>query len=121
LLYRFAHTIYYANAQQLFDQVIGLVQGAKPPLRCFCIDASAVADVDFSAAETLREIYGILKARGVRLVWVNVIAPLKAQFDSYEITGLLGKDAFYDNINDLLTAYRNSPGLSRNGYKSGDK
>ena len=24
LLYRFAHTIYYANAQQLFDQIIGL-------------------------------------------------------------------------------------------------
>ena len=106
LLYRFAHTIYYANAQQLFDQVIGLVETAEPPLSCFCIDASAVADVDFSAAETLREIYGILKSRGIRLVWANVIDPVKAEFDKYEITGLMGQDAFYQNISDVLDAYR---------------
>jgi len=105
LLYRFAHTIYYANAQQLFDQIIGLVETAEPPLSCFCIDASAVADVDFSAAETLREIYGILKSRGIRLVWANVIDPLKAEFDKYEITGLMGQDAFYKNISDVLDAY----------------
>ncbi len=105
LLYRFAHTIYYANAQQLFDQIIGLVETAEPALSCFCIDASAVADVDFSAAETLREIYGILKARGIRLVWANVIDPVKAEFDKYEITGLMGQDAFYQNISDVLDAY----------------
>jgi len=105
LLYRFAHTIYYANAQQLFEQIIGLVEGAHPPLSWLCIDASAVADVDFSAAETLREIYGILKARGVRLVWANVIDSVKAELDTYEITGLIGEDAFYQNISDVMNAY----------------
>ena len=61
--------------------------------------------MDFSAAETLREIYGILKARGIRLVWANVIDPVKAEFDKYEITGLMGQDAFYQNISDVLDAY----------------
>ena len=105
LVYRFAHTMYYANAQQLFEQVIGLADGAKPPLFCFCIDASAVADVDFSAAETLREIHGLLKDRGIRLVWANVLAPLKAELDRYELTELMGKDAFYNNISDVVDAY----------------
>ena len=106
LLYRFAHTIYYANAQQLFDQVIGLVEEADPSLSWFCIDASAVADVDFSAAETLREIYDILKKRGIRLIWANVIHPVRLQLDRYEITGLFGKDAYYENIGDVLAAYK---------------
>ncbi|MBF0570704.1 MAG: SulP family inorganic anion transporter [Candidatus Omnitrophica bacterium] len=105
LLYRFAHTIYYANAQQLFDQVIGFVEGAEPPLSCLCIDASAVADVDFSAAETLREIFCILRARGVRLVWANVIDSVKAELDKYEIPKLMGEDAFFQNISDVVDFY----------------
>lgn len=105
LVYRFAHTIYYANAQQLFEQVIGLVEGAQPPLSCFCIDASAIADVDFSGAETLREIYCILNARGIRLVWANVTDLVKAELDRYEITELVGKDAFYQNISDVVNVY----------------
>jgi high affinity sulfate transporter 1 len=105
LLYRFAHTIYYANAQQLFDQVLNLVEGAEPALSWLCIDASAVADVDFSAAETLREIHGILKARGIRLVWANVTDLVKLEFDRYGITELFGKDAFYENIGDVVGVY----------------
>jgi MFS superfamily sulfate permease-like transporter len=105
LVYRFAHTIYYANAQQFYDQVIGFVEGAQPPLSCLCIDASAIADVDFSAAETLREVYGILKGRGIRLVWANVTDLVKAELDTYEISELIGKDAFYQNISDAVDAY----------------
>jgi MFS superfamily sulfate permease-like transporter len=107
LLYRFAHTIYYANAQQLFDQIMTLVETANPSLSCFCIDASAVADVDFSAAETLREIHGILKSRGIRLVWANVTGLVMAELDRYEIIGLMGKDAFYENLGKVVDAYKN--------------
>ena len=112
ILYRFAHSMYYANAQQLFDQVIGLVEGAKPSLTCFCIDASAVADVDFSAAETLREIYDILKSRGIRFIWVNVTDLVKTELDRYEITELFGKDAFYENISDVIAVYKKGDKLS---------
>jgi len=106
ILYRFAHTIYYANAPQLYDQIIGLVEEAKPALTWFCIDASAIADVDFSGAETLREIHGVLKSRGVRLVWTNVTHSVKRELDTYEITALVGKESFYENISDVLEAYR---------------
>lgn len=106
LLYRFAHTLYYANAQQFFEQITGLVRGAKPSLSCFCIDASAIADVDFSGAETLREVYRVLKDREVRLVWANVTDPVMAEFDRYEITGLMGKDAFYQKVSDVVDAHQ---------------
>jgi high affinity sulfate transporter 1 len=105
LLYRFAHTMYYANSQQLYDQIIGLVQNANPSLSWFCIDASAVADIDFSAAETLREIYGVLKERKIRLVWTHVIDPVKLELDRYEITSLVGEGAFYQHIGEVVDAY----------------
>ena len=52
MIYRFTHSMYYANSQQLSEEVTNLVNSAQPPLRWFCLDASAVDDVDYSAAET---------------------------------------------------------------------
>jgi high affinity sulfate transporter 1 len=105
LLYRFAHTMYYANAQQLSEQVVDLANGAQPPLVWFCIEASAVADVDFTAASTLRDIHGILKRQGIRLVFCDVIDLVKAELDRYELTDLVGKDAFHGTINAVVSAY----------------
>jgi sulfate permease, SulP family len=105
LVYRFSHTMYYANAEQLSREVVELANGAQPPLIWFCIDASAVADVDFSAAATLREIYGILKKQGIRLVFSQMIDLVKAELDRYELTDLFGKDAFYETINAVVSAY----------------
>jgi high affinity sulfate transporter 1 len=105
LVYRFAHTIYYANAQQLYEQVVGLSNGAQPPLVWFCIEASAVADVDFTAASILRDIHGILKTQEIRLVFCQVIDLVKSELDRYEITDLCGKDAFYETVNAVVRAY----------------
>ena len=56
LVYRFTHSMYYANARQLSEEMTALMNTAQPPLRWFCIDASAVDDADYSAAETLRRV-----------------------------------------------------------------
>jgi len=53
-IYRFTHSIYYANVQQLTEEVTGLATHADPPLRWLCLEASAIDDVDYSAAEALR-------------------------------------------------------------------
>ena len=60
LIYRFTHSMYYANAQQLSEEVLELVNNADQPVHWFCIDLAAVDDVDYSAAETLRSISDIL-------------------------------------------------------------
>ncbi|HXW68304.1 MAG TPA: SulP family inorganic anion transporter [Dissulfurispiraceae bacterium] len=105
LVYRFAHTMYYANAQQLSEQVVGLSNRAQPPLVWFCIEASAVADVDFTAASTLRDIHDILKSQGIRVVFCQVIDLVKAELDRYELAELFGEDAFYGTINAVVNAY----------------
>ena len=105
LIYRFTHSMYYANAQQLMEEITGLVNTAEPPLRWFCIDASAVDDVDYSAAESLRSIFGILKDKGVRLVVAQVMDDVRED-SRYELRELFGEDAFYDTLDDVVQAYR---------------
>jgi sulfate permease, SulP family len=105
LIYRFTHSMYYANAQQLTEEVSDLVKHAEPPLRWFCIDASAVDDVDYTAAEALRSVFGLLQEKGVRLIVSQVLDDVKV-VSRYELIQLFGEDAFYETLQDVIEAYR---------------
>ena len=109
VIYRFTHSMYYANSQQLSEEVTDLVNRAKPPLRWLCLDASAVDDVDYSAAETLRAVFGLLQEKGVRLVVTHVLADVKER-SRYELKQLFGEDAFYDSLHDVVNDYRRQTG-----------
>jgi high affinity sulfate transporter 1 len=111
LIYRFTHSMYYANAEQLSEEITALVNNAEPPLRWFCIDASAVDDVDYSAAETLRSIYATLKDKGIRLVVAQVMDDVKAE-SRYKLRQLFGEDAFYDTLEDVVKAYQQQTGAA---------
>ena len=105
MIYRFHHSLYYANAELFSQEVLELVNSAQPPLSWFCIDATAVDDIDFSAAATLRETYKLLKEKGIRLVLSEVEEDVRRELDKSEIADLIGKDAFYETISDVEAAY----------------
>jgi len=106
IVYRFAASLYYANARVFSADIMDLVTAADPPLSWFCIDAAAIADVDFSGAATVRETAAALRERGVQLVWTEVSSDVRAEFNRYGLTDTLGTDAFYDAVTDVVTAYR---------------
>jgi len=105
VIYRFTHSIYYANCRQLSDEISMIANTAKPPLRWLCLDGSAVDDVDYSAAETLRSVDAKLKAKGIRLVVAEEIADLHSKA-RYRFKELLGEDAFYEHLEDVVKQYR---------------
>jgi SulP family sulfate permease len=112
LIYRFSHGMYYANAQMLSEEVTRLVREAQPALAWFCIDASAVDDIDFSAAETLRHLYALLKERGIRLVFSQVSNEVYGQLQRSEITDLVGPDAFFTVNAEVMHTYQKAHKIS---------
>ncbi len=109
LIYRFTHSMYYANAQQLSEEITALVNSAQPPLRWFCIDASAVDDIDYSAAKTLRALHKMLKTKGIRLVIAQVLDDVKEE-NRHSLRKAFGKKAYYDTLADVVEAYRQREG-----------
>ncbi|MGB5292100.1 MAG: SulP family inorganic anion transporter, partial [Lysobacterales bacterium] len=105
VVYRFTHSMYYANSQQLSEEVTRLVQDADPPVKWFCFDVSAVDDVDFSAAETLRSLYATLQEHGIRMVVAEVQEDVR-EGSRYMLRELIGKDAFYETLDDVRADYR---------------
>jgi len=106
LAYRFTHGMYYANAEQLSEEVTWLAKEAKPPLVWFCIDASAVDDIDYTAAATLRSLYAMLQEQGIRLIFYAVPGEVYAQLERSGITGLVGQDSFYATAGAVVSAYK---------------
>jgi MFS superfamily sulfate permease-like transporter len=97
--------MYYANVQVLNKEVVDLARGANPPLSWFCIDVVAVNDVDFTAAETLRILHGILAGQGIRLVFSEVIEEVHVEFDRSKLTELFGRDAFFHSFAAVVSVY----------------
>ena len=106
MIYRFMHNIYYANSQLLKDEIMGLIRGADPPLSWFCIDASAINDIDFTASDTLRIVYNILAERGIKLVICEVIDEVREELERSELVKLFAEEAFFQTPDAVISAFQ---------------
>ena len=112
MIYRFSHSVYYANSDLLFGQVTELLAAAAPPLQWFCIDAAAIDDIDFTGAATLRAVHDTLRKAGVKLVFAHVSDDVRATLEKYEIAGLLDKDALFESLRTVVHAYTRTRGCN---------
>jgi MFS superfamily sulfate permease-like transporter len=65
--------------------------------------------VDYSAADTLRSLFAILKDKGIRLVVAQVLDDVREE-SRYNLRQLFGEDAFYDTLEDVMKDYRQQTG-----------
>jgi SulP family sulfate permease len=110
LIYRFSHGMYYANAQQLSEEVLTLAVRAQPPLAWFCIDAAAVDDVDYTAAASLKSLQAALHARGIRLVFNSVSDDVYGELERSGLVDRVGAERFFATVAETLDAYRREAG-----------
>jgi high affinity sulfate transporter 1 len=85
MVYRFNHSMYYANVDVMAREVNALVEGAQPPLSWLVIDLDAVDDVDFSAGAALQELRRSLPEHGVTLHFLRASAPVLKQLRLYGV------------------------------------
>lgn len=109
VIYRFSHGMYYANMQRFSDDVTGIVRGAGPEIKWFCLDASAIDTVDFTAGYTLRSIHKELQSKGIRLVFAMVEPDVRAELTRYGLVERVGEGSFFDTGQDLVKAFQNRP------------
>jgi high affinity sulfate transporter 1 len=114
IVYRFNHSMYYANCEQLKSEVHELATEAQPPLSWLSLDLGAVDDIDFSAAEALQDTYQLLKQRNIRLGYVEVQDTVRKELDRYGITQLIGPENIFGRIHEVEAAYTAATGSPNN-------
>ena len=106
VVYRFAGSLYYANANHFLEDVAMFAKGAADTdLVWFCVEGAAIPDVDYTGGETLRQAHGQLTEVGAKLVLCDMLPETRASLERYGIIDLIGEDAVFDTVADVTRAY----------------
>jgi high affinity sulfate transporter 1 len=107
VVYRFGVGIFYANAERLSEEIIGLVDVPHPP-RWLVLDAESIDDVDYTGGMTLAEIADQLAERKVVFAIAAAGNHLRAELDRFGVTGKIGADRLYDSLAAAREAFHNA-------------
>ena len=106
LIYRFGADLFYANERRFADELRGLAGRIGSDLNALVVDASAMADLDYSAARTLRDLIGELQARRVALVFGRASPALRADMQRHGIVAVLGAEHVHASLHEALADAR---------------
>ncbi|MBW8837376.1 MAG: sodium-independent anion transporter, partial [Burkholderia sp.] len=67
IVYRFGADLFYANDHFFVDDTRRLIDHAPTKVRWFVVDASAITDLDYSAARSVGELCTALKRSGIHM------------------------------------------------------
>jgi SulP family sulfate permease len=106
LVYRFGASLYYANASRFTEEIMDLVENAPAKPRWLALAATSMGDIDYSGADTIRQIQAELASNGITLVISDPGPRVREQLDTYGLTSLIGADRVYPTLRALVAAYR---------------
>jgi MFS superfamily sulfate permease-like transporter len=104
LLYRFGADLFYANDTRFAGEVRALIEHAPTPVRFFVVEASAITNLDYSAARSMHELCKDVSQRGVELFFARVPPSLRADMDRHGITADLGEARLFTTLHGALAA-----------------
>jgi SulP family sulfate permease len=104
IVYRFGADLFYANQNLFTDEVRALVEHAPAPIRWFIVDAGAITDIDYSAAQGMLDLLGELARRKVDLIFGRVNHYLRSDMDRHGITAAIGQSRIFATLHEALAA-----------------
>lgn len=113
MIYRFTHSMYYANADQMAAEIRDLTDSANGRLRFFCIDFSCVDDIDYTALEALRALEGELRDGNIELIFAHMLDDPDAAVRG-QLIEAFGDSRVFATL-AALTAHANRTGEPKTG------
>jgi len=104
IIYRFGADLFYANKERFCSEVHALVARAPAPVRWFIVDAGAITDMDYSAAQSLCRLLDELKHQNVNVVFARVTPYLRSDMDRHRISAAVGAARIFDTLHEAIAA-----------------
>ena len=109
IIYRFGADLFYANVNRFADEVRALVERAPTPVRWFIVDASAITDIDYSAAQSIRDLLDELTRQEVDVIFGRVTQYLRSDMDRHGITAAVGETRIFPTLHEAVAAAHSGP------------
>ncbi|MCC8394670.1 SulP family inorganic anion transporter [Paraburkholderia sp. MMS20-SJTR3] len=102
IVYRFGADLFYANDHFFVEDSRRLIDRAPHPVRWFVVDASAITDLDYSAARSVGDLCTQLKKSGIEIVFARVNRYLRADMDRHGITPVIEERCIFGTLHEAL-------------------
>jgi high affinity sulfate transporter 1 len=109
IVYRFGADLFYANANRFADEVRALVDCAPTPVHWLVVDASAITDIDYAAAQSVRDVLDDLKRRKIEVAFARVNPYLRSDMDRHHITPVVTDARIFATLHEAIAAVRGDP------------
>jgi sulfate permease, SulP family len=104
MVYRFGADLFYANYNRFVDEVRTLVERAPTPIRWFIVDAGAITNIDYSAAQSIRDLLIDLARQRVCMIFARASPYLRSDMDRHGITAAIGETRIFATLHEAIAA-----------------
>src|SRR5580692_5181756 len=104
IVYRFGADLFYANANRFTDEARDLARRAPAAVRWFIVDCSAITDIDYSAAQLLRDLLDEFARREITVLFARVSRYMRADMDRHCLTPVVGEKRIFGTLHEALAA-----------------
>jgi len=106
IVYRFGADLFYANHQRFSLDVRKLVAHAPDPVHWLVIDASAITNIDYSAAQSLRDLLVELQQENIEVVFGRVTQGLRDDMTRHCLIDIVGAAKVFTTLHEALALAR---------------
>jgi high affinity sulfate transporter 1 len=117
IVYHFDSRLFFANATAFTERLERVVEGAPDRVRWVIIDCSGIADVDYSAGDSLIDLVAYLHARSIHVVLARPEPSLLETFAHYDLLSRISADHVYGDLDVAIEAFTED-GAGRSGGES---
>jgi len=95
----------FLNASSFHADVLNVLQSSEPAPRLLVLEASGMPEIDFSAAQDLRELFKECRTQGVTVA-IARLESLRAQnaFERFGLFDVLPKDRVFHSVDEAVRA-----------------
>ena len=126
LVYSFDGSLFFENINYFVSRIRRAIDMAKQPVRYVIVDAGAIDSIDYTAVETMKQLYRQLSADDIKLGFAHVSPNLYVQFDSFGVIDLVGGDNIFSTLSAAIKTHPGNKldafemvehlGIKKNGY-----
>lgn len=102
LIYRFGGSLFFENTSYFSRRITTAIENAKEPVKYVIIDAGSINDIDYTAAETIRNLHQTLNAQDIQLGFAHVSPHLLYLMKRHSLTEIIGKRHLYPSLESAV-------------------
>jgi MFS superfamily sulfate permease-like transporter len=80
------------------------VRQAPAPVRWFIVDCSAITDIDYSAAQVMRDLLNGSTLREISVLFARVNPYMRADMDRHCLTPVIGEARIFRTLHEAVAA-----------------